>query len=85
MIIHNSHVTISLQSDNIEMSLGDNDMKAVLEKRYSMQNLRLAPVLKTGFSRTQGIASLTLKNELGTPKNVRPLGLAIICEEVKKE
>ena len=31
--------------------------------------------------------SFTLKNELGTPKNfhVRPLGLTINCEEVKKE
>ena len=40
-----------------------------------------------GFSWTQDIASFTLKNELGTPQNnhVRPLGLAIICEQVKKE
>ena len=32
---------------------------------------------------TQDIASLTLKNSLGPAKNyhVRPLGLAIICEE----
>ena len=36
---------------------------------------------------TQDSASLTLKNSLGPAKNyhVRPLGLAIICEEVKKE
>ena len=43
--------------------------------------------IKQGFPGRRILRLLLSKTSLGPPKNyhVRPLGLAIICEEVKKE
>ena len=45
------------------------------------------PIIMQGFPGRRILRLLLSKTSLGPPKNyhVRPLGLAIICEEVKKE